>query len=66
MLSTRYSIVIANRRTGVVRRMTLSARSVVALASVVCLVPALLVIGGARKAAWQKATLASQLVAVQQ
>lgn len=61
MLSTRYSIIVANRRTGVVRRLTLSLRSVVTAAIVCGVVPALLSVGASRKASWQRAALESEI-----
>ena len=61
MFSSRYSIVIANRRTGVVRRFTMSVRSAVVVAVVVGAVPALLSIGAVRKAAWQRAQARSEM-----
>jgi len=66
MLSTRYGIIIANRRTGVVRRLTLSLRSVVIAVLVVSAVPGLLVMGALRKAAWQEHALRDQLANLQQ
>lgn len=65
MLSTRYGIIIANRRTGVVRRLTLSLRSVVIAVLVVSALPALMVVGSLRKAAWQQATVQAELDALQ-
>lgn len=64
MLSTRYGIIIANRRTGVVRRLTVSLRSVVIAAIVVGSLPMLMVVGSARKAAWQRETLAAEVAAL--
>jgi murein DD-endopeptidase MepM/ murein hydrolase activator NlpD len=61
MLSTRYSIIVANRRTGVVRRFTLSLRSVVAVTVVGCAIPLLLSLGAARKAAWHRVAVLSEL-----
>lgn len=65
MLSTRYGIIIANRRTGVVRRLTLSLRSVVIVALVVGTLPVLMLVGSARKAAWHQATLQAELETLQ-
>lgn len=65
MLSTRYGIIIANRRTGVVRRFTLSSRSVVIAVLLVSALPALMIVGSLRKAAWQQATLQAELDALQ-
>jgi murein DD-endopeptidase MepM/ murein hydrolase activator NlpD len=64
MLSTRYSIIVANRRTGVVRRFTLSLRSVVAVTVVGCAVPLLLSLGATRKATWSVAALESEVSAL--
>jgi murein DD-endopeptidase MepM/ murein hydrolase activator NlpD len=64
MRSTRYSVIIANRRTGVVRRFTLSLRSLAVVALVVCTIPMLMALGAARKAAWQRAALEAELVAL--
>ena len=64
MFSTRYSIIIANRRTGVVRRLTLSLRSVVVAAGVCAVVPALLAVGASRKASWQRASLETEVAAL--
>ena len=62
MRSTRYSIVIANRRTGVVRRLTLSLRPLMVAAVVLCAIPMLLALGASRKAAWQRASAEAELV----
>ena len=64
MRSTRYSIIIANRRTGVVRRLTLALRPLVAVVLVLCAIPMLMVLGASRKASWQRATLESELSAL--
>lgn len=64
MLSTRYSIVIANRRTGVVRRLTVSLRSVVVVTSIVCALPLLMALGAARKTSWERVALDSELTAL--
>ena len=61
MLSTRYSIVIANRKTGVVRRLTVSIRPLVTMAVLAVVVPLLMIAGASRKAAWQRATLEAEL-----
>ena len=61
MRSTRYSIVIANRRTGVVRRLTVSLRSMLAAVTLLVIVPLLLVVGAQQKARWQRAQLAADL-----
>lgn len=65
MLSTRYSIVIANRRTGVVRRFTVSLRPLAVAVTVLCAIPLLAAVGASRKAAWQRATLAMQVSALE-
>jgi murein DD-endopeptidase MepM/ murein hydrolase activator NlpD len=59
--STRYSIVIANRRTGVVRRLTVSLRSMLAAMTLVTVVPLLLMAGAQQKARSQNAQLAADL-----
>ncbi|BCS33327.1 peptidase M24 [Luteitalea sp. TBR-22] len=64
MLSTRYSLIIANRRTGVVRRLTLSLRPVVVVGVGLCVLVMLMVLGASRKAAWQRASLESELSAL--
>ena len=64
MPSTRYSLVIANRRTGVVHRVTVSLRSVAIVIVVLAAIPALLLVGATRKAAWQRAVLETELAAV--
>lgn len=61
MRSTRYSIVIANRRTGVVRRLTLSLRPLVVLAAVAGAMPMLMALGATQKASWQRASLETEL-----
>ena len=61
MPSTRYSIVIANRRTGVVRRFTLSLRPWLVVGLVLCAIPGLLMLGASRKAAWERASLEIEL-----
>jgi murein DD-endopeptidase MepM/ murein hydrolase activator NlpD len=62
MRSTRCSIAIANRRTGVVRRLTLSLRPLVVAAVVLCAIPMLLAWGALREAAWQRASAEAELV----
>ena len=64
MRSTRYSIIIANRRTGVVRRLTLSVRPLVVLAVVVVAIPMLMALGASRKAAWQRTSIDTELAAL--
>lgn len=61
MFSTRYSIIVANRRTGVVRRFTVSLRSLVGAAVIVGAVPLLMSVGASRKASWQRATLEGEI-----
>jgi murein DD-endopeptidase MepM/ murein hydrolase activator NlpD len=50
MLSNRYTIVIANRRTGVLRRFTISLRAVVSVVACVVTLPVLIGLGAAWKA----------------
>ena len=50
MLSKRYTIVLADRTTGVVRRFTISVRAAVAVVSIATCLPALIGIGAAFKA----------------
>ena len=50
MLSNRYTVVIADRRSGVVRRFTVSLRPVMALVTVVLTLPVLIGLGAAWKA----------------
>jgi len=50
MLSNRYTIVIADRRTGVVRRFTISLRAVVSVVACVVTLPVLIGLGAAWKA----------------
>jgi murein DD-endopeptidase MepM/ murein hydrolase activator NlpD len=64
MRSTRYSIVIANRNSGVVRRLTVSARPLAMAAVLVIVLPILMAVGASRKAAWQRATLETELMAL--
>jgi hypothetical protein len=64
MLSTRYSIVIANRSTGVVRRLTVSVRPLVAVAMLLVGLPALMVVGATRKSAWQRTALEAELASL--
>jgi murein DD-endopeptidase MepM/ murein hydrolase activator NlpD len=61
MRSTRYSIIIANRRTGVVRRLTLSLRPLVVLAMVLGAMPMLMALGASGKASWQRTSLEAEL-----
>ena len=61
MRSTRYSIIIANRQTGVVRRLTLALRPLMVAALVLCTIPMLMVLGASRKAVWQRAGLETEL-----
>ena len=65
MHSTRYSIIIANRRTGVVRRLTLSLRPLALVALVACAVSMLMALGASRKSAWQRANLEAELASLQ-
>lgn len=62
--SDRYSIVIANRRTGLVHRFTVSLRPLLIVATVCGLIPLLLMLGASRKAAWQRASLEVELAEV--
>ena len=64
MHSTRYSIVIANRRTGVVRRLTISLRPLVAMVVAVVAIPMLLALGASRKAAWHRTSADAELSAL--
>ena len=64
MLATRYSIIVANRRTGVVRRLTVSLRSVLGAALVAGAVPMLLSVGASRKASWQRTSLETEVAAL--
>ncbi|HTU99142.1 MAG TPA: M23 family metallopeptidase [Luteitalea sp.] len=66
MRSTRYSIVIANRRTGVVRRLTVSLRSVLGAVLLLVVVPLLLLAGSRFKASSEQAHLAATVAALQQ
>ena len=50
MLSNRYTIVVADRRTGVVRRFTIGLRTVLAVATTVLTLPVLIGLGAAWKA----------------
>jgi murein DD-endopeptidase MepM/ murein hydrolase activator NlpD len=57
MLSRRYTLLVADRTTGVVRRATLSARPVVAVACAVVTLPVLIGVGAAWKAKSDVSTL---------
>ncbi len=61
MRSTRYSIAITNRTSGRTRRYSVSARPLVVLAIICGVLPLLLLVGASRKAAWERAVLASQV-----
>ena len=50
MLSSRYTIVLADRRTGVVRRFTVAFRSILAVVAIVLALPVLIGMGAAWKA----------------
>lgn len=63
MLSTRYSILIANRRTGVVRRLTVSPRPLFAAVVVATLVPGVMVWGGMRKLQGERDAVRAELSA---
>jgi murein DD-endopeptidase MepM/ murein hydrolase activator NlpD len=64
MLATRYSIIVANRRTGVVRRLTVSLRSIVGVVVIVGALPLLVSMGASRKASLHRATLESEVAAL--
>jgi len=66
MRSTRYSILIANRRTGVVRRVTVAPRRFAVLMLALALVPSLMVWGGWHKLHWQREAMQAELSAVRQ
>jgi len=66
MAFKRYSILVADRRTGVVRRFTLSVRPALATAVAVALIPTLVATGAVFKARWQYAATQSELAALQQ
>ncbi len=57
MLSSRYTIVIADRRTGVVRRFTVAFRSILAVVAIVVALPILIGFGAAWKAKAEVADL---------
>jgi murein DD-endopeptidase MepM/ murein hydrolase activator NlpD len=61
MLSNRYTVVIADRRTGVVRRFTIGLRPVLAVVSMVVTLPVLIGLG----AAWKAKAEVEQLYAAQ-
>lgn len=61
MHPTRYNVIIANRRTGVVRRLTLSLRPFVAAAVMAAAIPAVLAIGATRKSAWRQQALEAEI-----
>lgn len=63
MPSTRYSILIANRRTGVVRRFTVSPRPALTVLLALLIVPGLLALGAVHKAQWLRAALEAELIA---
>ncbi len=60
MPSTRYSIVVNNRRTGVVHRFTVSLGPLLVLAAVCCALPLLLMLGASRQAAAELAALQAE------
>jgi murein DD-endopeptidase MepM/ murein hydrolase activator NlpD len=66
MAAKRYSILIADRRTGVVRRFTLSLRPAVLALTVMALLPSLVATGAVFKNRWHSAALQADLSALQQ
>jgi hypothetical protein len=65
MLSSRYTIVIANRRTGVVRRFTIGLRTLIAVVGTVVTLPVLIGLGAAWKAKADVADLYAANVALE-
>jgi murein DD-endopeptidase MepM/ murein hydrolase activator NlpD len=65
MLSNRYTVVIADRRTGVVRRFTIGLRAALTVASVVVTLPVLVGLGAAWKAKTEVADLYVAQVALE-
>src|SRR5690606_13684750 len=51
--SKRYTILVADRRTGVVRRFTLSLRPAIVAATVLALIPSLVALGAVTRARWE-------------
>lgn len=66
MAAKRYSILVADRRTGSVRRFTLSLRPALAAVAVLAVIPSLVAAGALFKARWDQASLRSDLVVLQQ
>jgi murein DD-endopeptidase MepM/ murein hydrolase activator NlpD len=53
MAAKRYTILVADRRTGVVRRFTLSLRPAIIVATILAAIPSLVAMGAVMKARWQ-------------
>lgn len=60
MAAKRYTILVADRRTGVVRRFTLSLRPAIVAVTLVALIPSLVALGAVMKSRWQADVWASQ------
>jgi murein DD-endopeptidase MepM/ murein hydrolase activator NlpD len=66
MAAKRYSILVADRRTGVVRRFTLSLRPALVVLTVLAVLPSLVALGALFKARWQAQTWTEQVAQLQQ
>lgn len=66
MAAKRYSILVADRRTGVVRRFTLSLRPALIVLAVLAVLPSLVAVGAISKARWQSQAWTDQVTLLQQ
>jgi len=66
MAAKRYSILVADRRTGVVRRFTLSLRPALIALTVLAVLPSLVALGALSKARWQSQVWTEQVALLQQ
>ena len=66
MAAKRYSILVADRRTGIVRRFTLSLRPAVVVLAVLGVLPSLVAAGAVSKSLWQSGVWADQVALLEQ
>lgn len=66
MAAKRYSILVADRRTGVVRRFTLSLRPALIVLTMLAVLPSLVALGALSKARWQSRIWTEQVALLQQ
>lgn len=66
MAAKRYTILVADRRSGVVRRFTLSLRPALVVAAVLGLIPSLVALGAVAKARWESRVFEAQVASLAQ